>query len=63
MSDEPVVGAKRLWRDLPNPRGPMTVLRINKLTGDVYVQWGRPYHRTTDWLDRNQYRNETVPAS
>jgi hypothetical protein len=54
------IGARRVWRDLPNRRGPFTVLRINALTREVYVQWD---DKTTAWMEFSQYLDETVPSS
>lgn len=54
-----VVGAKRRWRHLPNRRGVMIVQRIDTLNRRVLVKWD---DRTTDWLDRDEYVNETEDA-
>lgn len=53
------VGARRIWCGLPNRRGAMTVLRIDVLNRRVLVKWD---DRTTDWLDHDQYLDETEPT-
>jgi len=54
------VGARRVWRNLPNRRGVMTVLRIDVLNRKVLVRWS---DRTTAWLDRRQYLDETEDSA